>query len=490
MRTCPTRREVIFILAFVISFVLFLQFGLGSLEAPQDSGADWSRRITIPWVGGNSNNDPGSAGAPKSPLEAPSNFGDFNGDARESAFVWNNGKVPTTEIRMHVPGWTVFDKLYLFNGTVFVVTDDPKSLPDRMLLTSSGFMILNDPEDVARRTPTDNDMQIISPAKAAELFGSYASRMDGTSFLVNDPPQFIAHYYHWSAELFFGLWKAYSTLDPGITSDGHTKLPAPRRLIMVRVPAAQWRDYAAMNQWVTRGSFPSVSLEFQEDWVDRASMAHPFLLERVVFADRAAADHNPSVRLLLRSNAELFKLPGSPHWWSTIRNNLIDFAGGDPQEHSRKVITYISRQGWGRRMLLPQDHDRLVKALEGLRDQYGYEVNIVNMDKLTRQEQFRLAGRTTILMGVHGNGLTSLLWMWPSKRATVMEFFYPGGFAHDYEWTTRALGMRHYGFWGNEYFTSPDLPPINYPDGFQGNEIPIDGSMVAQLCHERLSLPE
>jgi hypothetical protein len=206
----------------------------------------------------------------------------------------------------------------------------------------------------------------------------------------------INHYYHWSAELFFGLWKAYSTLDPGITSDGHTKLPAPRRMIMVHVPTAQWRDYAAMNQWVTRGAFPSASLEFQEDWVDRASMAHPFLLERAVFADRAAAAHSPSSGVTQRTNSELFKLPGSAHWWSTIRNNLVEFAGGDSQGHSGKVITYISRQEWGRRMLLPQDHDRLVKALEALRDQYGYEVNIVSMDKLTRQEQFTLAGRTTV----------------------------------------------------------------------------------------------
>lgn len=54
-------------------------------------------------------------------------------------------------------------------------------------------------------------------------------------------------------------------------------------------------------------------------------------------------------------------------------------------------------------------------------------------------------------MGVHGNGLTSLIWMKPSPRSTVMEFFFPGGFAHDYEYTTRALGMVHYGFWGSEY---------------------------------------
>ena len=55
------------------------------------------------------------------------------------------------------------------------------------------------------------------------------------------------------------------------------------------------------------------------------------------------------------------------------------------------------------------------------------------------------------MMGVHGNGLTSLVWMKPTARSTVMEFFFPEGFAHDYEWTTRALGMVHSGFWGNRY---------------------------------------
>jgi hypothetical protein len=56
------------------------------------------------------------------------------------------------------------------------------------------------------------------------------------------------------------------------------------------------------------------------------------------------------------------------------------------------------------------------------------------------------------MMGVHGNGLT---WMKPSPRSTVMEFFFPGGFAHDYEYTTRALGMVHYGFWGGQCVFSP-----------------------------------
>ena len=112
------------------------------------------------------------------------------------------------------------------------------------------------------------------------------------------------------------------------------------------------------------------------------------------------------------------------------------------------------------------------------------------------------------MMGVHGNGLTSLLWMRPSPRSTVIEFFYPKGFAFDYEYTTRALGMTHYGVWNDKYvsyssaslipctnffykrvFTQPEVPhQQHYPEGFQGNDIPLDGVAVAKLVHKRLTL--
>jgi hypothetical protein len=34
--------------------------------------------------------------------------------------------------------------------------------------------------------------------------------------------------------------------------------------------------------------------------------------------------------------------------------------------------------------------------------------------------------------------------MQPTRISTVIEIFYPQGFAHDYQWTTHALGMRHW----------------------------------------------
>ena len=33
--------------------------------------------------------------------------------------------------------------------------------------------------------------------------------------------------------------------------------------------------------------------------------------------------------------------------------------------------------------------------------------------------------------------------------SSVIEIFYPGGFAHDYHWTSQALGMRHFAIWND-----------------------------------------
>ena len=152
-----------------------------------------------------------------------------------------------------------------------------------------------------------------------------------------------------------------------------------------------------MNEWVVRSSFPSLNAEFSHDWVDRAKIGHPFVFDRVVFADRSAAMLGYNYLRTQRTASEPFALPGSVDWWSTIRSNVIEFSGLDGSWPAhRPVITYISRQGWGRRMLIQKDHETLVEELYRLRDKYGYEVNVVSMDKLTRIQQLHLAARTTV----------------------------------------------------------------------------------------------
>ena len=79
-------------------------------------------------------------------------------------------------------------------------------------------------------------------------------------------------------------------------------------------------------------------------------------------------------------------------------------------------------------------------------------------DALSVRPSARPPVETQILLGVHGNGLTHLVMMPVTPVSTVIEIFYPGGFAHDYEWTARARGMRHFAIWNDTCVLSPPPP--------------------------------
>lgn len=274
------------------------------------------------------------------------------------------------------------------------------------------------------REPTEKDMRIIFPSEAKKLWGQSAFLVSGTSFLVNDPPQFLDHYYHFAAELLLGLWRTYSSLDPTVSAQGVTHLPSPSRMIFPHVSAGKWNDYAKMNSYLSRAIFPSMSYEYQNDFLDRMDTGRAFLLERVVLADRAAAFRGPEFSRTWRTASEAITLQASKYWWSPIRKNLLEFVGdghggdidlGDvgigigvevpdieedieafeaeegameeekeglrekimkekQAEASKPVITYVSRQDWGRRMLKKESHDSLVKELHDLEEKYGWEV--------------------------------------------------------------------------------------------------------------------
>jgi hypothetical protein len=197
-------------------------------------------------------------------------------------------------------------------------------------------------------------------------------------------------------------------------------------MIFPHVAAGKWNDYAKMNSFLSRAIFPSMSYEYQNDFHDRTDTARAFVFERVVFADRAAAFRGPEFQKTWRTSSEAVTLGGSRNWWGPIRKNLLEFVGGGngdiemegdvgmgvgiempvstefdvvaleelegikkgekeeelavnreaKAKHSGKpVITYISRQDWGRRMLKKESHEELVKELEQLEKKYGWEVS-------------------------------------------------------------------------------------------------------------------
>jgi hypothetical protein len=78
-------------------------------------------------------------------------------------------------------GWTVFDKLYILKGVVYIVSDHRSSIPDVRFIYSKALFILEGKEAEQSRLPTQEDIRVISTKEAKKLFGTGAQIIDGVT---------------------------------------------------------------------------------------------------------------------------------------------------------------------------------------------------------------------------------------------------------------------------------------------------------------------
>ncbi|KAJ2916363.1 hypothetical protein MD484_g4036, partial [Candolleomyces efflorescens] len=559
--------------------------------------------------------------------------------------------LPQSRLVAHAPGWTLVRNLYMSNDTLYIITpespvtpsrSDPENSRDRKpdyygphgedltygyttvkgwpeirQMTSTGLSAVNSPENIAMREPLPHNFRYITMEEARKRWGDAVVKdergverkesrvwvVQGNSLLFNDPSQFLRHYYHFVAELFFGVsafWN--SAFLPSTSSKGDSSLsfhystnhpftpPPMHRAIFIHSNADGWRDNPGFNRYFLRAAYPSLTVEHEEDWQDRVKASVEGVApgtsgERVwrfpmaLLTDRSASHRGHICGSLTQRTAaeawdemrKLGKLRGIHvgGWWAPIREAVWKFAGvsreggvldGEQiafsvdQTHvggaakkkegkeekevvdvgeeyqaalpmpSEVVITYISRQSARNRKLVKEDHEGMVESIRELVKRKNEEREVVQArvkkaaalaakkhggapkatsssdevpppwsfevleaEHLTKDQQVQAASRTTILLGVHGNGLTHLVWMKPTRLSSVIEIFCPPGFAHDYWWTARSLGMRHWAMWNDTALTWPEKPDVNYPDCFQKNAIPVHGPAVVKLIEDRVA---
>ncbi|KAH8826483.1 hypothetical protein DL96DRAFT_1284010 [Flagelloscypha sp. PMI_526] len=425
-----------------------------------------------------------------------------------------------TELRHHAPGWTLFSNIYMADDTFYIVLPSDEEVsqaqqkfPEMRLMISRPLFALNEPQNIADREPVDGrTMKFISIEVAERLWGIKGERIlvvEGNTVLVHEPGQFLQHFYHTFVELWFGVWIFWT----GAHSNGGSEdvvTPPIHRLIFARTPS--WHDPAGLNVYLFRGLFPSMSIENEEDWNERvgitAGARRVFRFPTLLLTDRSASHRGHwtgTQNQRIASEAweyvkEKNLIPTSSlkegQWWRPVREAVWRYAGVQSFHTWTKdkpiTISYWSRQLSRSRKLRPQDHLRLVEELDALAKRKGWHFNHVDAEKISKDKQIQLISSTDILLGIHGNGLSHLTFMPHSNISTVIELFYPTGFAHDYQWTSFALGHGYAAVWNDTHHSHhPKMWP-NYPNGqngdggFQGNHIPVHAPYVAQLIEGRV----
>jgi hypothetical protein len=135
-----------------------------------------------------------------------------------------------------------------------------------------------------------------------------------------------------------------------------------------------------------------------------------------------------------------------------------------PKDRKEKIIVgYVDRQNT-RRTMPEREHEWLVGFLSG---HPMIDFLHLHMEDYTPLEQIRVASECDVLIGVHGNGLSHVLWMQPERY--VVEIYWQ--FPYQFDYMTASQLMRH-----------------NYLGLFNGR--PIDSELVRTHDKSLRSMPK
>lgn len=146
----PTRRDILLFLIILVLFGLFLQLDF-SFRFTDSKGSDSLLGLRL-GIGGRRPGEYGS-GRVRRPYrdDDQSGIGKIVAGVSDAKLKWGDEGAARTKVAAHAPGWTVFDSLYLFNGTWYIVTDHPSSIPLLRMMTSTGAEIWNDDDSINKR---------------------------------------------------------------------------------------------------------------------------------------------------------------------------------------------------------------------------------------------------------------------------------------------------------------------------------------------------
>ncbi|TRM62211.1 hypothetical protein BD626DRAFT_498483 [Schizophyllum amplum] len=474
-----TRREIGLLLFSVI--LLSLTYGLrspGGLLSDADEGAEWSNPAVelglepIPSVHNLTRRGSHALDARASRAE-PIYHSELQATMDEALIQWGTD-VPESKILAQSPGYNVLDNVILYKNKVYIVSDKPDSFPPlKTIVTSTG--------------DARNEWQIISKAEAAKTLGRHAGIMRGVTWMAADA---------WSVHnsTLFALWRTYATLDPNIGAEGRSVLTRPTRLLFPQIRVYSDSNPPFQEYWIRRrradtgfhpfllkAAFPHLSTLYLEAWEDYHKMEVPYFMERVVVADRRAAlDAGRS------TFGPALDLPVSKYWWEPVRRMLAQYLGTYEEKSNKRIITYIQRQHatTGSR-LRPEDHTALLDALSKLGRDVEVHVDSEDDEETNWTRRMSSVTRSEIVLGVHGGQLMDAVFMKPSARSALLEFF-PAGFSADRQLAMQALGISYHAWQNKKAYTPP--PATAPPQNTEPNDgmITIDVNAVVATIRQQL----
>ena len=295
----------------------------------------------------------------------------------------------------------------------------------------------------------DTDRAIAPDAGRAYSFKSvsYLSRknigfIDGTTlflFEANITKSYLFHFFHLLEHL-VGIWSLY-----GDENNEDIKT------IVLDGISSNWEGPNKLNKHLIEALFPNAVVITWDNFI-KMHDNKTICLERAVLSDRAVTLNNYECTKINKmlgsalpflSEENLINLADKVHTYSKTKKCASDTLR----------VTYTKR---GMPRTLTENLEK--QLLSDISKIPNVSVIVADFCKLSFQEQVNLIGNTDVLIGVHGNGLSHILFL--PENAAAIEIFPPDTLALDYRLYADARGVAYLGI-------SSNLGPIGKEVAYQ-----------------------
>gem|GEM_PF-5821305 len=251
-----------------------------------------------------------------------------------------------------------------------------------------------------------------------------------TLILMEEQGHFLFHFFHLLEHL-VGVWAFY----------GHEHAKDVKRIVLAPGAPDQtqpnWEGPNSINRHVLHALFPQAEIMTWNRFIQECG-SDLVCLERTVISDRGITFSHPECcRINKHLGAALAFI--DPKNLQSFADHVHSYAQTKQEKYLDTLrVTYVKRPP---PRCLAEDIER--SMIEKISALPNVQFKAVDFAQISFHEQIHIVGNTDMLIGVHGNGLSHILFL-PST-ACAIEIFPPGAHHLDYHVFADVRGIDYFG---------------------------------------------
>jgi hypothetical protein len=310
----------------------------------------------------------------------------------------STGQVQITRQLQLASGYTYWQNMYLVNRSfVFVQGLHRLDITAWAIMSESeSRRRWGDPGRYASHATRGFHAKIVGPSETAEWNWTAPIAVEHTIMITDFIPKFTPHLYHMLENL-IGIWATIRAFRINASSLANE----PKWLLL---PQNVRSELKGSTRELISLMFPGITVVDRNDF-RRLSPRRIFYFSIMVASDRSAADHGGVNQMMTGILSRL------PHFMPSMVTTVLRNVGWSREHASSAAITvtFVDRQASQNRRL-GREHSKNLLWLLGTADP-RIRVHWTRFELLSLREQILKAAETDVLVGVHGNGLSHVLWI-------------------------------------------------------------------------------